>query len=99
MEREHVAEIARTIAALVVGKNVENGDVRDLERRIAILEARLGLSTESKNPAAHSSQEKFKIAEAIVDRAFAAKTADGNCSFEPGNKPCDHCSMCSSRGF
>jgi hypothetical protein len=21
------------------------------------------------------------------------------CSVEPGGKPCDHCSMCSSRGF
>jgi hypothetical protein len=45
---------------------------------------------------AHPSQEKFAIAEAIVDGLFAAK--EKACTFEP-SKPCDHCSMCNSRGF
>lgn len=50
-------------------------------------------------PATHPSQEKFGVEEAtvaeLVDFFEGAKT----CELEPGGKPCDHCSMCSSRGF
>lgn len=50
-------------------------------------------------PPAHSSQEKFtKIAE-FVDELFAAQGSEKACAFEPNDRPCDHCSMCSSRGF
>ena len=48
--------------------------------------------------AAHPSQERFQIDEAVselVDFFEREKV----CSVEPGEKPCDHCSMCSSRGF
>jgi len=44
----------------------------------------------------HPSQDRFAIAEAIVDGLFEQK--EKACTFEP-SKPCDHCSMCSSRGF
>jgi tetrahydromethanopterin S-methyltransferase subunit B len=44
----------------------------------------------------HPSREKFAIAEAIADQIFGSK--EKACTFEP-NRPCDHCSMCSSRGF
>ena len=47
----------------------------------------------------HPSQEKFGVEEAtvaeLVDFFEGAKT----CDLEPGGKPCDHCAMCSSRGF
>jgi hypothetical protein len=46
----------------------------------------------------HPSTERFGIGEAvseIVDYFEREKT----CSMEPGDKPCDHCAMCSSRGF
>lgn len=51
-------------------------------------------------PAAHPSQEKFGVDEAsllseLVDYFEKEKT----CSLEPGGKPCDHCEMCSTRGF
>ena len=46
----------------------------------------------------HPSLDKFAIAEAIADQIFAAKGNEKACTFEP-SKPCDHCSMCSSRGF
>jgi hypothetical protein len=48
---------------------------------------------------AHPSTDKFAIAEAIADQIFAAKGEEKACTFEPNGKPCDHCSMCSSRGF
>jgi cell division protein FtsN len=46
----------------------------------------------------HPSQERFGIGEAVselVDYFEREKI----CSVEPGGKPCDQCSMCSSRGF
>ena len=47
----------------------------------------------------HPSLEKFSIAEAIADTVIDAKTKEKACTFEPNGKPCDHCSMCNSRGF
>lgn len=48
---------------------------------------------------AHPSQERFAIAEAIADEVFAGVNKEKACTFEPNGKPCDHCSMCSARGF
>jgi hypothetical protein len=47
----------------------------------------------------HPSLEKFDISEAIADALYDAKSKDKTCTFEPNGRPCDHCSMCSSRGF
>ena len=47
----------------------------------------------------HPSQEKFDVAEAIADEIFAGIRKEKACTFEPNGKPCDHCAMCSSRGF
>jgi hypothetical protein len=47
----------------------------------------------------HPSLEKFSIPEAIADALFDAKSKEKTCTFEPNGKPCDHCSMCSARGF
>jgi hypothetical protein len=44
------------------------------------------------------SLDKFNVAEAIADEIFAGIKKEKACQFEPG-KPCDHCSMCNSRGF
>lgn len=46
----------------------------------------------------HPSLDKLSIAEAIADEIFAGVKKEKACQFEPG-KPCDHCSMCNSRGF
>jgi hypothetical protein len=46
----------------------------------------------------HPSQDRFGIGEAVsemVDFLEREKT----CQLEPGDKPCDHCAMCSTRGF
>jgi len=47
----------------------------------------------------HPSLERFSIAEAIADEIFSGIQKEKACTFEPNGKPCDHCSMCSSRGF
>jgi hypothetical protein len=47
----------------------------------------------------HPSQERFAIEEATVSELVEFFENEKKCSVEPGGKPCDHCSMCSSRGF
>jgi hypothetical protein len=46
----------------------------------------------------HPSEERFGIGEAVSELVdyFESEKA---CNMEPGGKPCDHCGMCSSRGF
>lgn len=46
----------------------------------------------------HPSLDKLNIAEAIADSLFGSQAKEKACTFEP-SKPCDHCSMCNSRGF
>ena len=50
-------------------------------------------------PASHPSQEKFGVEEATVSELVDFFEGTKTCELEPGGKPCDHCSMCSSRGF
>lgn len=47
----------------------------------------------------HSSQEKFTNLEDFADEIINGLQAEKACPFEPTGKPCDHCAMCSSRGF
>lgn len=46
----------------------------------------------------HPSLDKLNIPEAIADSIFGSEFKEKACQFEP-SKPCDHCSMCNSRGF
>jgi hypothetical protein len=50
-------------------------------------------------PATHASQERFGVEEATVSELVEFFENEKKCSMEPGEKPCDHCDMCSSRGF
>jgi hypothetical protein len=47
----------------------------------------------------HPSQEKFGVEEAVVSELVDHFEKEKICSVEPGGKPCDHCEMCSTRGF
>jgi hypothetical protein len=49
-------------------------------------------------PAVHPSDERFGIDEAVSELVEFFER-EKVCNVEPGGKPCDHCSMCSSRGF
>ncbi|MEJ7711672.1 MAG: hypothetical protein WKF84_17840 [Pyrinomonadaceae bacterium] len=58
----------------------------------------MSYNTEAANRREHPSAEKFGVDETVselVDHFERTKV----CELEPGGKPCDHCSMCSSRGF
>lgn len=50
-------------------------------------------------PAAHPSQERFGVDEAAISELVEFFEKEKTCSLEPGGKPCDHCAMCSTRGF
>jgi len=47
----------------------------------------------------HPSQERFDVDEATVSELVEFFEAEKQCSVDPSGKPCDHCAMCSSRGF
>jgi hypothetical protein len=49
-------------------------------------------------PAVHPSDERFGIDEAVSELVEFFER-EKVCNVEPGGKPCDHCGMCSSRGF
>lgn len=79
--------------------------IEKINHRLDKIEA--GQKTSSLSPAVnshssnHPSLDKLNIAEAIADAVFAGVQGmhkEKACQFEPG-KPCDHCSMCNSRGF
>jgi hypothetical protein len=46
-----------------------------------------------------ASQERFTVLEAVADEILEHFKNEKACTFEPNGKPCDHCAMCSSRGF
>jgi hypothetical protein len=50
-------------------------------------------------PVAHPSQERFGVEEAAVSELVDFFESEKKCEVEPGGKPCDHCAMCSTRGF
>lgn len=61
-----------------------------IETRLQILEE---TSLVSPKVTAHSAREQFSLSGS--DESDGIKI----CSFEPGGKICDHCLMCTARGF
>jgi hypothetical protein len=54
-----------------------------------------------RNPQSPSypSDERFGVEEAAVSELVEFFENEKKCSVDPSGKPCDHCAMCSSRGF
>ena len=49
--------------------------------------------------ASHPSQARFAVEEATISELVEFFENEKQCSVDPSGKPCDHCAMCSSRGF
>jgi len=106
MESIKAADLAEKIARLIVSES-KPGDLSSIQKSLDQINIRLE-KLESNGSIAHStiwssnsihpSQDRFAIAEAIVDSHFERDTKEKACQLEP-DKPCDHCLMCSSRGF
>jgi hypothetical protein len=78
--------------------------LNELQNRLIQIESKVS-SPKLQSPwlggvnASHPSQERFGIEEATVSELVDFFQNEKTCTLEPGGKPCDHCSMCSSRGF
>ena len=95
------ADISAEVAAM-------RASLDELQNRLVQIESKLQL--EPSAPRVHSpwlaganvshpSLERFGVEEATVSELVDFFQNEKNCSMEPGGKPCDHCAMCSSRGF
>jgi hypothetical protein len=49
--------------------------------------------------ASHPTEERFGVEEATINELVDYFQSEKTCSIDPSGKPCDHCAMCSSRGF
>ena len=72
--------------------------LNELQNRLVQIEARVS-APRVHSPWSHPSMERFGVEEARVSELVDFFQTEKQCSMEPGGKPCDHCAMCSSRGF
>ena|SRR5215212_1438068 len=70
----------------------------ELQNRLVQIEAKVGSVPRVHSPW-HPSLDRFGVEEATVSELVDFFQSEKQCSVEPGGKPCDHCAMCSSRGF
>ncbi len=101
MDQKGARDLAEQIVA-VLGSGSAGAGLDAVHAALERINARLDKlegSVPAKAPASqHPSLDKLSIAEAIVDSIFGSQFKEKACTFEP-SKPCDHCSMCNSRGF
>ena len=83
-------DVASELAAMRTSLN-------ELQNRLIQIEAKV--SAPRVHSPWHPSLERFGVEEATVSELVDFFQNEKTCSIEPGGKPCDHCAMCSSRGF
>ena len=72
--------------------------LNELQNRLVQIEAKV-TGPRLHSPWEHPSLDRFGVEEATVSELVDFFQKEKACSLEPGGKPCDHCAMCSSRGF
>ena len=85
------ADVASELAAVRASLN-------ELQNRLVQIETKVGGVPRVHSPW-HPSLDRFGVEEATVSELVDFFQNEKQCSMEPGGKPCDHCAMCSSRGF
>ena len=89
--------------------------ISDLQKRLSELESRAGEESSASRSfvppthspwlagvnavPSHASEERFGVEEAVINELVDYFQSEKTCSLDPSGKPCDHCAMCSSRGF
>ncbi len=105
---ENTQELAEQIAQILqqnqhIGDDFLRSNLEKINQRLDIIEANISVQNPKSqilNPKSyHASQEKFANLEELADEIIANLQNEKACQYEPTGKPCDHCSMCSSRGF
>ena len=98
---EKIADLLRTESRSDEFSSLQKG-IEQINRRLDLIESQISSQnpkSEIRNPKSnHPSLEKHNVIEAFVEEILHANT-DKTCAFEPNGRPCDACSMCSSRGF
>jgi hypothetical protein len=84
------SDVASELAALRASLN-------EMQNRLVQIEAKV--SAPRVHSPWHPSLDRFGVEEATVSELVDFFQNEKTCSVEPGGKPCDHCAMCSSRGF
>lgn len=110
MENGNTQKLAEQIAQLLQENEKGSDDflrlsLEKINQRLDKIESQITLQSPNlksqisnfKSP--HASQEKFTGLEEIADEIIANLQNEKACPYEPTGKPCDHCAMCSSRGF
>jgi hypothetical protein len=72
--------------------------LNELQDRLVQIEGKVD-APRVHSPWSHPSIERFGVEEATVSELVDFFQGEKQCTMEPGEKPCDHCAMCSSRGF
>lgn len=108
MENGKAQELAQRIASILQeGEAVDLTSLRSSIEKINQRLDRIESHSVFQDPLAplrstqtpHASQERFTVLEAVADEILEHFKNEKACTFEPNGKPCDHCAMCSSRGF
>lgn len=114
MSADQAREIAERVARRVGGaaatpKGTDIGSelaamratLNELQNRLIQIESKVGSAPRIQSPwlASHPSTDRFGVEEATVSELVDFFQNEKACSLEPGGKSCDHCAMCSSRGF
>ncbi|CAN5273154.1 hypothetical protein BH20ACI1_BH20ACI1_07550 [soil metagenome] len=108
MEDENINNLAEKIAHLLQTEmqNADNSVKLNLEKinqRLDNIELQIASQIPNSKfhipNSNHFSQEKFTNLEELADEIIAGMETEKACPYEPAGKPCDHCAMCSSRGF
>ena len=86
------SDVASELAAM-------RATLNELQNKLVQIEAKVGSAPRVHSPWNHPSLERFGVEEATVSELVDFFQNEKQCSMEPGGKPCDHCAMCSSRGF
>ena len=95
MAAKPVAPQSTDIGAELAGIRASLNELQD---RLVQIEAKVSVPRVH-SPWSHPSMERFGVEEATVSELVDYFQGEKQCSMEPGGKPCDHCAMCSSRGF
>ena len=85
------SDVASELAAM-------RSTLNELQNKLIQIEAKVGSAPRVHSPW-HPSLERFGVEEATVSELVDFFQNEKTCTMEPGGKPCDHCAMCSSRGF